>query len=249
MAQEMGAGFPRATFTTTPETSRQQRAADVLVYCNLRCVFASIWGGFSLARSCGAQFRRSTTSNSIPVHTSPVVPALGAGNAIDKVVSKRTGTHAIMICPNKALALDQRDLLIRLTEQMGEPQIESWWYDGDVDSETRRVIRDNPPNILITNPDMLHNSFLSHAQIWSQFYRGLTWVILDEMHEYRGYFGSNVALILRRFSHHLASLGVRPQFFLSSATCANAQEHAENLTGRTIRRGRCDQWDASVSAF
>ena len=79
---------------------------------------------------------------------------------------------------------------------------------------------------------MLHNSFLGHADIWSEFYRGLTWVVVDEMHEYRGYFGSNVAMILRRFSHHLASRGVRPQFFLSSATCANAREHAENLTGR-----------------
>ena len=55
---------------------------------------------------------------------------------------------------------------------------------------------------------MLHNSFLGHAEIWSQFYRGLTWVILDEMHEYRGYFGSNVALILRRFSHHLRRVGL-----------------------------------------
>lgn len=142
------------------------------------------------------------------------------------------GTHALMIYPNKALALDQRDQLMRLTAQMGDPRIESWWYDGDVDSATRRLLRETPPSVLITNPDMLHNSFLGHANIWSKLYRGLAWVIVDEMHEYRGYFGSNVAMILRRFSHHLASLGVHPQFFLSSATCANAKEHAENLTGR-----------------
>lgn len=145
---------------------------------------------------------------------------------------RKPGTHALMIYPNKALALDQREQLTRLTEQMGHPRIESWWYDGDVDSDQRRLLRETPPGVLITNPDMLHNSFLGHAEIWSQFYRGLTWVIVDEMHEYRGYFGSNVAMILRRFSHHLESRGVRPQFFLSSATCANAREHAENLTGR-----------------
>ena len=145
---------------------------------------------------------------------------------------RKRSTHALMIYPNKALALDQRDQLIRLTEEMGGPRIESWWYDGDVDHDMRRVIRENPPSILITNPDMLHNTFLGHAELWTRFFRGLKWVILDEIHEYRGYFGSNVALILRRFSHHLASRGVRPQFFLSSATCANAQEHAENLTGR-----------------
>ena len=142
------------------------------------------------------------------------------------------GTHALMIYPNKALALDQRDQLTRLTAQLGHPRIESWWYDGDVDADQRRLLREAPPGILITNPDMLHNSFLGHAEIWSRFYRGLKWVIVDEMHEYRGYFGSNVAMILRRFSHHLQSCGINPQFFLSSATCANAQEHAENLTGR-----------------
>ena len=141
------------------------------------------------------------------------------------------GAHALMLYPTKALALDQREQLTRLTSAMARPEIESWWYDGDTDREHRAVLRKTPPPILITNPDMLHNSFLGHAEQWLTFYRGLKWVIVDEMHEYRGYFGSNVAMILRRLSHHLASLGVRPQFFLSSATCANAREHAENLTG------------------
>ena len=141
------------------------------------------------------------------------------------------GAHALMLYPTKALALDQREQLTRLTSAMAGPEIESWWYDGDTDREHRTVLRKTPPPILITNPDMLHNSFLGHAEQWLTFYRGLKWVIVDEMHEYRGYFGSNVAMILRRLSYHLASLGVRPQFFLSSATCANAREHAENLTG------------------
>ncbi|MDE0224023.1 MAG: DEAD/DEAH box helicase [Gammaproteobacteria bacterium] len=144
---------------------------------------------------------------------------------------RETGAHALMIYPTKALALDQREQLTQLTSAMRGRQIESWWYDGDTDHEHRSVLRKNPPAILITNPDMLHNSFLGHSEKWSKFYEGLKWVIVDEMHEYRGYFGSNVAMILRRFSYHLASLGVRPQFFLSSATCANAKEHAENLTG------------------
>lgn len=141
------------------------------------------------------------------------------------------GSHALMLYPTKALALDQRDQLTRLTSGMAGPKIDSWWYDGDTDHEHRTLLRKSPPSILITNPDMLHNSFLGHSDQWQTFYKGLKWVIVDEMHEYRGYFGSNVAMILRRFSYHLASLGVRPQFFLSSATCANAKEHAENLTG------------------
>lgn len=145
---------------------------------------------------------------------------------------KTFDSHALMIYPNKALALDQREQLIRLTKHMRSSSIGSWWYDGDVNSTERKVLRENPPSILITNPDMLHMSFLGHADRWGRFFSGLKWVIVDEIHEYRGYFGSNVALILRRFSHHLSSRGVNPQFFLSSATCANAKEHAENLTGR-----------------
>ena len=141
------------------------------------------------------------------------------------------GAHALMLYPTKALALDQREQLTQLTNAMLGRPIESWWYDGDTDREHRTVLRTRPPSILITNPDMLHNSFLGHSEQWQTFYRGLKWVIVDEMHEYRGYFGSNVAMILRRLSYHLASLGVQPQFFLSSATCANAKEHAENLTG------------------
>ena len=148
-----------------------------------------------------------------------------------QTLREERGAHALMIYPNKALALDQRDQLMRLAENVPGPRIGSWWYDGDTEREHRSAIRQKPPHILITNPDMLHNSFLGHAEQWTQFYRGLKWVIIDEMHEYRGYFGSNVAMILRRFSHHLAALGVRPQFFLCSATCANPQEHAENLTG------------------
>ena len=147
---------------------------------------------------------------------------------------REPGTHALMLYPTKALALDQRDQLTQLTHAMPGRGIDSWWYDGDTEHEHRKVLRKSPPPILITNPDMLHNSFLGHAEQWEMFYRGLKWVIVDEMHEYRGYFGSNVAMILRRLSYHLASLGVRPQFFLSSATCANAKEHAENLTGLEV---------------
>lgn len=144
---------------------------------------------------------------------------------------RQPGTHALMLYPTKALALDQREQLTRLTSAMPGRRIDSWWYDGDTDREHRTVLRKSPPPILITNPDMLHNSFLGHSEQWETFYKGLKWVIVDEMHEYRGYFGSNVAMILRRLSYHLASLSVRPQYFLSSATCANAKEHAENLTG------------------
>ena len=151
-----------------------------------------------------------------------------------ETLATQSSSHALMIYPTKALALDQRDQLMRLADKIPGRLIESWWYDGDTDHKTRAVIRQHPPPILITNPEMLHLSFLGHAEKWREFLKNLKWVILDEMHEYRGYFGSNVAMLFRRFAHHLAQLGVYPQFFLSSATCANAREHAENLTGLTF---------------
>ena len=86
---------------------------------------------------------------------------------IPMLQSLRTpGTHALMIYLNKALALDQRDQLMRLTAQMSEPRIESWWYDGDVDADQRRLLRGTRPSILITNPDMLH---LMHPLIFLCF--------------------------------------------------------------------------------
>lgn len=141
------------------------------------------------------------------------------------------GSHALMLYPTKALALDQRHQLEELATRIPGPRIESWWYDGDTPQEYRSAMRKSPPSIIITNPDMLHASFLGHSDQWQKFYQGLKWVIVDEMHEYRGFFGSNVAMILRRFSYHLAAMGIKPQFFLCSATCANASEHAKNLTG------------------
>ena len=143
----------------------------------------------------------------------------------------REGGHGLMIYPTKALAFDQREQLERLARHIGEPRIESWWYDGDTPPEIRTVLRGSPPSIIITNPDMLHNSFLAHCDKWNRVLDDLRWVIVDEVHEYRGYFGSNVAMILRRLSHHLAKRHVHPQFFLCSATCSNAREHAESLTG------------------
>ena len=144
------------------------------------------------------------------------------------------GGHALLIYPTKALGNDQRDQLHRtfgnLTDSRGKP-IESWWYDGDTDEETRRAIRTQPPHILITTPEMLHRSFLGNSHLWTDFLKRLRYVVIDEMHEYRGYFGSNMSLLLRRFSHHLHSIGAQAQFFLASATCANAREHAERLTG------------------
>ena len=139
-------------------------------------------------------------------------------------------SHALMIYPMKALAFDQREQLRQLCEPL--PGIESWPYDGDTPQEHRDAIRRMPPRILLTNPEYLNTSFLAWRDKWDSFLRNLRFVVIDEMHEYRGFFGGNVALLLRRFFLHLARIGSHPQVFLSTATCANPKEHAKNLTGR-----------------
>ena len=147
---------------------------------------------------------------------------------MQSLLSKPDG-HALMIYPMKAVAHDQRDQLVGLLKSVG---LESWAYDGDTDNEHRKLLRSNPPHILTTNPEMVNGTFLGWNEQWRDFLRNLRFVVIDEMHEYRGYFGSNMALLLRRFSHHLARIGASPQFFLATATCANPEEHANNLTGQ-----------------
>ena len=140
-------------------------------------------------------------------------------------------THALMIYPMKALAFDQRAQI----EQICEPlSIQSWAYDGDTPNDVKRTLRANPPGILLTNPEYLNMSFLGWRELWPNFLRDLRYVVIDEMHEYRGFFGGNMALLLRRFFLHLNRIGAKPRVFLSTATCANPQEHARALTGREV---------------
>jgi len=144
-------------------------------------------------------------------------------------------SHALIVHPMKALSNDQRrqlEELVRPFKVTAGRQLESWIFDGDLDYEHRKLLKLHPPAVLFTNPEMLHQSFLGWQQQWLKFLSGLKWVILDEIHEYRGYFGTNVALLLRRFLARLSQLGVRPQVVLATATCGNAEEHAYRLTGR-----------------
>ena len=144
-------------------------------------------------------------------------------------------SHALMVQPMKALSNDQRRQFHELAEPLegaATRRLESWIFDGDLDPEHRRLLKAHPPAVLFTNPEMLHQSFLGWQEQWLKFLSRLKVVILDEIHEYRGYFGTNVALLLRRFLARLGQLGVHPQLVLATATCGNAEEHAYRLTGR-----------------
>ncbi len=151
---------------------------------------------------------------------------------------REPNSHALLVYPTKALALDQREAVHELCEQLsGVRKIESWPYDGNTPKEERDAIRQAPPAILTTNPEMLNMTFLGHREIWERngFLQGLKYIVIDEMHEYRGFFGGNMALLLRRFLLHLRRLGVSPRVVMATATCANPTEHAEALSGRAMR--------------
>ena len=146
-------------------------------------------------------------------------------------LKRNPGSHALMIYPMKALAFDQRAQIQRLCEL----DVESWFFDRDTDKESKKLLKAQPPAILMTNPENLNMSFLGWKDQWQRFLRNLRYVIIDEMHEYRGFFGGNMALLLRRFLLHLNRIGASPRLFLSTATCENPAEHAHNLTGRRVK--------------
>ncbi|MBI2951219.1 DEAD/DEAH box helicase, partial [bacterium] len=101
-------------------------------------------------------------------------------------------------------------------------------YDGDTPTAARPAIRARA-RLIITNPDMLHTGVLPHHTAWADFFRGLRFVVIDEMHAYRGVFGSHVANVLRRLKRIARFYGAAPQFILTSATLANPAELAERL--------------------
>ncbi len=140
---------------------------------------------------------------------------------------------ALYLFPTKALAQDQLGTLKRWAES--HPAVGAVLrpatYDGDTPRHNRRTIR-SEANVVLSNPDMLHVGILPHHPRWATFLSNLKYVIIDELHQYRGIFGSNVAMVLRRLSRVCGHYGSRPQVIGASATIANPAELAEALTGR-----------------
>ncbi len=138
---------------------------------------------------------------------------------------RQPAARALYLYPTKALAQDQLDELHNLVAGAGiAPAV----YDGDTPTSQRQAIR-SKARLLISNPDMLHTGILPHHTAWADFFRGLEFVVVDELHTYRGVFGSHVANVLRRLQRVARFYGASPQFILASATIANPVELAEKL--------------------
>ena len=145
-------------------------------------------------------------------------------------------TRALYLFPTKALAQDQLAELQALTELVSadsDARIGVFTYDGDTPSDARRSIR-GKAHVVLSNPDMLHSGILPHHPRWAKLFENLRFVVIDELHAYRGVFGSHLSNILRRLQRICRHYGSDPIFICSSATIANPRELAEGLTGRSF---------------
>ncbi|MBS4203163.1 DEAD/DEAH box helicase [Bacillus sp. FJAT-49754] len=140
--------------------------------------------------------------------------------------------RALYIFPTKALAQDQKSEMNELIDAAGLP-INSYTYDGDTPANIRQKVR-KAGNIVITNPDMLHSAILPHHTKWVSLFENLKFIILDELHIYRGVFGSHVANVIRRLKRICRFYGSDPVFICTSATIANPKELGEKLTGNRM---------------
>jgi DEAD/DEAH box helicase domain-containing protein len=136
--------------------------------------------------------------------------------------------RAMYLFPTKALAEDQLHEFQSLVEAMGS-DIRAFTYDGDTPQDARKAIRERA-NVVLTNPDMLHGGILPHHTKWAKAFENLRYFVIDELHYYRGVYGSHLANLIRRLKRVCAFYGSSPQFICSSATIANPKELAEALT-------------------
>ena len=160
---------------------------------------------------------------------------------LDRVL-KEPGSRALYLFPTKALSADQVDELQQLVRTLaqvtagqadGSVDIKTFTYDGDTPASARRAIR-AAGHVVVTNPDMLHTAILPHHTKWLRLFENLRYVVIDELHQYRGVFGSHVANVLRRLWRICRFYGSAPQVICTSATIGNPQEHAERLIGRPV---------------
>jgi len=147
-------------------------------------------------------------------------------------ILEKPETRAFYLFPTKALSQDQVSGLQDVIDALGVP-VRTFTYDGDTPADARSAIRQRG-HVVVTNPDMLHAGILPNHPRWRKVLADLEYVVIDEMHTYRGVFGSHVAGVLRRLLRLCEFYGSRPKFICCSATIGNPAEHAERLLGRPV---------------
>jgi DEAD/DEAH box helicase domain-containing protein len=142
-------------------------------------------------------------------------------------ILKDPSTRALYLFPTKALSQDQQAELDDVNARLPE-EIRVFTYDGDTPQDARKAIRARG-HIVLTNPDMLHAGILPHHTKWIKLFENLKYIVIDELHNYRGIFGSHLANVLRRLRRIARFYGADPQFILCTATIANPSEMAEKV--------------------
>ncbi len=141
-------------------------------------------------------------------------------------------TRALYLFPTQALAQDQMHEIHSLITDL-QADIKTYTYDGDTPDDARQAIR-KLGNVVVTNPDMLHAGILPHHTKWQKLFANLKYVVIDELHIYRGIFGSHFANVIRRLVRICRFYGANPVFICCSATVANPREHAEKILEREV---------------
>ena len=141
-------------------------------------------------------------------------------------------TRALYLFPTKALAQDQMHEIHSLITDL-QADIKTYTYDGDTPDDARQAIRKSG-HVIVTNPDMLHTGILPHHTKWQKLFANLKYVVIDELHIYRGIFGSHFANVIRRLIRICRFYGANPVFICCSATVANPREHAEKILEREV---------------
>lgn len=188
------------------------------LYSHQASAYEKVQAGYNLAIVSG------TASGKTLCYNLPV---------IDSLIKQPEG-KALYLFPTKALAQDQLNNLQDILQPgSGNGNIAAHIYDGDTPQHTRSRLR-REASIILTNPDMLHTGILPHHTAWKDFFTALRFIVIDEMHSYRGVFGSHVANVLRRLKRISRFYGSQPQFILTSATIANPKDLAENLIEKPV---------------
>ncbi len=149
-------------------------------------------------------------------------------------VLERPSVRALYLFPLKALEQDQLKNLSEFINELPSGPISATIYDGDTSPGDRNKIKKKIPNIIMTNPDMLHRGILAYHEKWAELFSNLAFVIIDEVHTYRGIFGSHLAQILRRLKRICSLYHATPQFILCSATIQNPHDLGRNLIGKEL---------------
>jgi len=149
-----------------------------------------------------------------------------------QAIIENPDARALYLYPTKALTYDQLDDLMQWANELSTgSDIGIYSYDGDTPQDARSAVRSRG-HVILSNPDMLHKGILPHHTKWTKLFENLKYIVVDELHTYRGVFGSHLANLFRRLARICEFYGSTPQFICTSATIANPQELAEKLTGR-----------------